>query len=188
MADEDQGAEFREFVEGTVSLEELHRSPEGEDGASFESFVARFSGAAGELRFSFISGATMLAVAALLAATLPGQQTANDGFWRVGREAVGDLLGLGDGLLLPLALAALALLLASMVAAARGGELARGTLLVQPFLGGAGLAGVGIIWALFLVLVVANLAVLALIIVAYAVLTVIAVALVFGFFIGFLTQ
>ena len=61
-------------------------------------------------------------------------------------------------------------------------------LAAQPFVGAGSLAVAGLTWVLYLALLLANLAVLGLIIVAYAIAAVFGVFLVFEFLIGMLDQ
>lgn len=174
--------EYRDFVDGLVPFEEVQR--QGETRSPFEDLAARVALAGVDLRFSFLTGAGLLIAAAALAALLPSEDTTKDGFWRLGRQLVSELLQVGNGLALPFALGALTLLVIAALAAPRNGEFARAVLVAQPFIGGAGVVGVGAMWAGFLALALVNLLVLLLIIVAYVVGTTLLLAffvsLVFG--------
>jgi len=179
--------EWREFVDGSVPLDEAQRKGADPPRSPFEALADRVTGAAGpSFHFSILTGAGLLLVAAGLAALMPA--SVGGSFWRVGREEVAGLLIAGNGASLPLALGALALVLLAGLAATTGGQVARGLLITQPFIGGAGLVGVGALWAGVLAFAVLNTAVFLLIIVIYIVTAIVIVAAFIGVLIGLVTE
>lgn len=180
------GDEFREFVEGLVPLDEAQRQRDGAR-SPFETITERISGRSGVgFHGSFFTGGGLLLVAAALAALMPAR--AEGGFWRVGRGTVADLLAVGNGAAVPLLAGAIALVALAGVAALRGGGFARGLVVVQPFIGGVGVAGVGLLWVGVLAFVLLNLIVLLLIIVANIVGAILIVAVFIGMLVGLFSQ
>lgn len=189
MADASPSKEWEEFVEGSVALEALEREAEEAGTESpFESLAGRIARSVGlDLRFSFLTGVGLMLVAAALAALLPSASTASGGFWRVGPDLVRQLLTVGNALAVPLGLAAVVVCLATALGAALGGsQFGRSLLVIQPFIGGAGVLGAGAIWGAFLALALVNFAVLLLIIVLYILVAIILMSIFFGVVIGML--
>lgn len=178
---------YQRFVGGLVQLDAAQQQRDDAQ-SPFASLADRIAGHGGGWQFSSFVGGGMLAGAALLAAVLPSTGAASNSFWRVGRSTVVDVLAVGNAVVVPLALAALALLVLSAAAVPQSGQAANRYLAIQPFIGSAGLLGVTATWAGFLALALANLAVLMLIILAYVVATIFFTALVIGFLIGLLNQ
>lgn len=182
MADEEHSDEYRALVEGLVPLDEAQSQQDDRASNSFEGLFERITGrSAVGFHVSFLTGAGLLLIAAALAALMPGRVDGD--FWRVGRDTAADLLAAGNGAALPLMIAALALVALAGLAAVRGGDFGRGVVLAQPFIGGAGVAGVSLLWAGFLAFALLNFVVLLLIVTFYIVATMVIVAL----FIGMLT-
>jgi hypothetical protein len=186
MADEGPSDEYREFVEALIPLDELQRRG-AEARSPFDALRDRIAGRS-EIGFnlSFFTGAGLLLLAAGLAAAMPSHVEGD--FWRVGRDTVAELLAVGNGAAWPIFLGAVALVALGGLAALPNDELARGVLVAQPLIGGAGVAGVAILWAGFLAFVALNVLVLLLIIVAYVVATIVLCAMVIGIVIGMLSQ
>ncbi len=183
MADHEPSDEYREFVESLVPLDEAQGQRDERSRSPFEALAGRIAGTSGlEFGFSFVSGAGLLLIAATLAALMPSRVEGS--FWRVGRDVIGDMLAVGNGAALPLAIGGLALLALAGLASLRGGPIGRSLLIAQPFIGGAGVASMGALWTGFLALAVLNFIVLLLIIVAYIVIG----AIVIGALIGLVTQ
>ena len=187
MAGEEPSEECREFVQGLVPLEEAQQQREDAPPGAFEGLWDSIAGRRGRgFHFSFFSGAVLLSVAAGLAALMPSR--AEGGFWRVGRGVATDLLAAGNDVALPLALGAVALALLAGVAAARGGELSRGVLIVQPFVGGAGAAGVGVLWVGVVLFAILNVIVALLILALYVLGTILIVGMFFGLLAGLFSE
>ena len=182
-------AEFEEFVEGTVLVEELTPQPSSAGGG----FAAAARGlsttpSAGAFQWSVLLGAALMLGAATLLAILPGEATTSGDFWRIGANAGAELLRFGNGLAVFLLFGTVLLVVASCVALVDRGPISMVVLTAQPFLGAGSLAVAVLTWVLYVALLLANLAVLALIIVAYAIAAVFGLFLVFGFLIGMLDQ
>lgn len=176
--------EYAEFVEGIVELEDVQRQRD-QSHSAFEGLLGRLTGSGRvDVRFSLLTGAGMLLLAAALVALLPSQQAASDSFWRVGRHLCAQLLSVGNSLALPLALGAVILMGLALVATARDGQFRRGVLVAQPIVGGAGVVGAGALWGTFLALAFVNFVVLLLIIVAYVVATILVLWFCLGLLMG----
>lgn len=174
----DARAEFEEFVEGTVVLGEATPPPPANPQGGFSDLARRLSTSPGAGRFdwSALIGAALMLAAGVLAVLLPGEATTNDGFWRVGQQAGADLLRFGGHLTIPLAVGAFLLVCGSLAALARPSQLGHAFLAAQPLVGVGALGLVALVWLLYGALILANLAALALLIVAYAVATVFGIA------------